>query len=559
VFGSAPDATLAAQYARGVSATHALFGAAEGESLRAQLVRASDAGEMARLDERIDDETVVYVEGRIAIGVAKALGLQLTEEVLGRLGAPLTVDAQAYRALLVGMDLDMAASVLRHDQAALAEERERAATGSYLAAIRIDPTFEAAEERLLYVAAEHVERDARERAMAILEDLITTNPRSWRAHYMLGELRRDAGLLAQAVVAFELADALHPLSDADQVRLARLYADSDALDSAVARLRRVKPGSSEYGSAQAELGAALLRRGDAPGAVAAFDRARTAGHRDGALFARLAQAHLTLGDDASARAAFEEGLAQDDGGWTLPAAYATHLHGERQFTRASELYRTALERGASPATRLNYARALIVMDQSREALEQLRAVLDSSPDVESAAQARRLRFGLEHPEDERRLEDAGQVAVGAREGDLDAARRSLVELTERAPELWEAHFGLGLTARRSGEAGAAENALRRALELWPGQPDAQHELGVALLMQGKVDQAVAALEEAAHQRPDDPGYLADAGFAYMVAGNLHAARNRLERARELDPEDEITRQYLEELERREATESHSHS
>ncbi len=559
VFGSAPDAQLAAEYARGVSATHALFGALEGEAVRTQLARATDAAIVAAVEASIADVDIVYAEGRIATEVARALGLRATEEVAGRLGSPLTEDAQAYRAFLIGMDLEMSESVLRRDHPAEAEERARAAVGSYLAAFRADPAFEAAEERLLYVVAERVERGERERAMEILEDVIGTNPRAWRAHYMLGELRREAGLTAQAVVAFELADALHPLSDADQVRLADLYADAEALQSAAARLRRVKPGSSEYGRAQAELGAVLLRKRDARGAAAAFERAQEAGARDGVVLARLAQAYLGLGDDPAARATFEAGMASDDGTWTLPAAYATYLHGATELTRAIDLYRIAVERGAPAATRLNYGRALIVTGQRDAALEQLRAILEGAPDVETAGQARRLRFGLERPEDEHRLEEAGQVAVGAREGDVDAARRTLSELTALAPDLWEAHFGLGLTERRAGDAGAAETAFRRALELWPGQPDAEHELGVALLMLGKVDDAVLALEDAAHHRPDDPGYAADAGFAYMVAGNLHAARNRLEHARELDPDDEITKQYLEELERRETEETHAHT
>jgi Flp pilus assembly protein TadD len=230
-----------------------------------------------------------------------------------------------------------------------------------------------------------------------------------------------------------------------------------------------------------------------------------------------------------------------------------------ELPRAIELYQTAVERGAPPPTRLNLARALILTGRRDAAAAQLDALLGESPDAETAAQARRLRFGLAKPEDEHRLEEAGQIAVGAREGDLDAARETLREIAAQAADLWEAHFGLGLVARRQGDARAAEGAFRTALGLLPDQPDAEHELGVALLMQGKVDEAVVALEEAAHHRPEDPGYLADAGFAYLVAGNLHSARNRLEHARELDPDDEITKQYLEELERREKEEHHGPS
>ncbi|HYY53908.1 MAG TPA: tetratricopeptide repeat protein [Candidatus Dormibacteraeota bacterium] len=559
IFGSAPDAKLAAEYARGVSATHALFGSLEGESIRWQLVRASDGAVVAERETRVADDRLVYAEGEIAVGAAEAIGVDPSDETLGRLRTPPTEDAPAYRAFLIGLDLEMTAAVLRRDHGSDADARLREAEGSFLAALRADPTLEAAEERLLYIAAEHVERGERERATNVLEDLIGVVPRSWRAHYMLGELRREAGLGPQAVVAFELSDSLHPLSDADQIRLAELYAESEAFDSAAARLRRVKPASAQFAKAQSELGAVLLRKGDPAGAVAALERAQGAGDAAATTLARLGQARAAAGDDRAARVAFEESVARDDPSWTAPASYATYLHGHGELERAIELYRRAVDRGAPPATRLNLTRALILTDRRDEALAELDGLLSSSPDAETAAQARRLRFGLARPGDEHRLEEAGQVAVGAREGDLDVARETLRQIAAEADELWEAHFGLGLVARRQGDATAAEGAFRRALTLLPDQPDAEHELGVALLMQGKVDEAVVALEEAAHHRPEDAGYLADAGFAYMVAGNLHSARNRLEHARELDPDDEITGQYLEELEKREREERHGSS
>ncbi|TMD61206.1 MAG: tetratricopeptide repeat protein [Chloroflexi bacterium] len=551
VFGSVPEAKLASEYATGVSATHALFGSLEGEVVRTQLVRASDAAVVDTGETSVGDARLPYAEGEIALAAARALRAPLNDEAIGRLRIPLTPDPQAYRSFLVAMDLEMTATVLRRDQPEQAEARLREAGGAFLAALRADPGLDAAEERLLYLAAEYIERGQQERATEVLEDLIGTKPRSWKAHYMLGDLRREAGLPSQAVVAFELSDSLHPLSDADQIRLAQLYAESEAFDSAAARLRRVKPTSSQYGNAQAELGGVLLRKGDPGGAVAALERARASGADGATTLTRLAQARAAAGDDRGARETFEESLSHDDGSWVVPATYAAHLHGGGELGRAIELYRTAVDRGAPPSARLNLARALIVTEQRDAGAEQLDALLSLSPDAETAAQARRLRFGLARPGDEHRLEEAGQIAVGAREGDLDAARATLSEIASAASDLWEAHFGLGLVARRQGDAPGAEEAFRRALQLLPEQPDAEHELGVALLMQGKIDEAVIALEEAAHHRPDDPGYVADAGFAYMVAGNLHSARNRLEHARELDADDEITKQYLEELEKRE--------
>lgn len=553
VFGSAPSASLAAEYARGVGATHALFGVLEeGKVLRTSLVRSTDASEVARFDTPVDGKALPLAEGALAIAVARAIGLRISDEDAGRLGAPPTEEPEAYRSYLLGMEAEMTATVLARDRPQEAVEVGRGAVASYLAALRADPGLREAEERLLYLAAERMQSGENERAMELLEDLITATPRSWRAHYMLGELRREAGLNAQAAVAFEFADALQPLSEADQLRLARIYIDTDALDSAAARLRRIKLGAPGYGAAQHELGVIALRKGDDRAAVEHLERAKGAGEREAMLFVRLGQAHAAAGEPAKARAAFEEGTAPPGRSWQVVAAYAAFLHGEADLSRAIDLYRDALGRGAPAATRLNLARALILTGRQEEAHRELVALREAATDAETAAQGRRLLFGLDHPHEEKRLEEAGQVAVGARAGDAAQAKGTLEGLAAAYPELWETHLGLGLVQRRLGDAAAAEAALRKALELWPRQPDALHELGVVLLMQGRVDEGVHILDEAVRERPEDPGYLADAGFGYLVAGNFIAARNRLEKARQLDPGDEITKRYLEELEKREA-------
>ena len=120
------------------------------------------------------------------------------------------------------------------------------------------------------------------------------------------------------------------------------------------------------------------------------------------------------------------------------------------------------------------------------------------------------------------------------------------------PNLWEAHFGLGLVARKQEDFPAAASSFRRALELAPGQPDVLHELGVALLASGSQSEALALLDQAASLRPRDAGYLADSGFAHLRAGDLGAARERLRLASAINADDPLTHAYLVELERAEA-------
>jgi len=175
-------------------------------------------------------------------------------------------------------------------------------------------------------------------------------------------------------------------------------------------------------------------------------------------------------------------------------------------------------------------------------------VRDATPG-ETAAQARRLHLGLRRRDLEERLERAGNAAVAGAGDALDGAQADLKDVLAAAPDLWEAHFAIGLIARRRGDAAGAERAFRRVLELSPEQPDALHELGVALLMAERTGDAVPVLDAAARLRPNDAGYLADAGFAQLRAGNVNAARERLALASELDADDPITQAYLQELAR----------
>ena len=245
-------------------------------------------------------------------------------------------------------------------------------------------------------------------------------------------------------------------------------------------------------------------------------------------------------------------MAAGASGWELHASYGAALHARGENAGAIPHYEAALAANGPSIVRLNLARAVFETGDRERAGRELDTLLETETSGEVAGQARRLRFGIRHAGLERALESAGRGAI---EGDATrfAEARSAFEAALAAePDLWEAHFGLGLLARHRGDAQTALTSFARVLELWPEHPDALHELGVALLMTDDVPQAVGALERAAALRPAEPAYLADAGFAQMRAGDLAAARERLEHARTLDAEDPITRAYLEELERVEA-------
>ena len=514
IFGSTPGPDLAAQYGASLGATHVVTGVYDDGARRldANLVDVAAKRKLEDHSFTAAKGELHLLEGAIFEWIANASGARSAVAVEVR---PTVANEDAYAALLEGMDEEVNATLLRQSDAARADASLHDALTRYVDAARADSAASLPEERILVLAAESLERGNVAHEVHALESLIDARPRSWRAHYILGQLRAEAGDANGAIVAFEHAHSLHALPDADVVRLAELYANAGAPAPALAHLRRVAPTSAAYGAAQELLAIIAFQRGDLDGGLAAFDRAITAGTKS----------------------------------WELFASYGAALHARGDLAAATTRYDEALASGAPAVVRLNRARVRLASGDKDAALADLDALLSTQRVGEVAGHARRLRFGLREPALERDLERAGQAALGGDATILDDAERTFRRALEIDRDLWEAHFGLGIVARQRGDAAAAQRSFRTVLELWPEQADALHELGVALLMGDETNAALRALEHAAALRPDDAAYIADAGFAHLRAGNLDSARKRLERAARLDATDPITKSYLGELER----------
>jgi Tfp pilus assembly protein PilF len=482
VFGSTPDADLAARYGESLGTTYALTGLYreddKGRSFAATLVDVKSRRVAAETELAVAPNELHRAEPALAEWLAVALGVPAPGV------EPETANEPSYQALLAGLEDETNATLLRAGDPSAADAARADAFDEYVAAVRLDPDSPRAEDRLLVLAAESVERGDEERAARALEGVIEAKPRSWRAYYMRAELLRAIGETNLAIVALEHANSLRPLRDTDVLVLAELYIAERAQGQAASHLRRVSADSDQFGRAQELLGILALQKGDESAARAHFDRAAANGR---------------------------------------------------------------------PTARTHLARVLIAAGQREDASRELEQVLSTTGgDPDALAQAHRLRLGLERPDLEAALERAGRAALAADATRLDDVGAAFESVLAFDPDIWEAHFGVGLVARRKEEFGAAARAFRRALDLVPDQPDVMHELGVALLASGSKADALGLLDRAAALRPGEAAYIADAGFAHLRAGDLDAARERLRIASTIDAEDPLTRAYLAELERVEA-------
>lgn len=252
IFGSTPEPKLAAEYARGLEASHVVTGTYGEEggarSLSVTLTVVETADPIGTRELTVATGELHLVEADLATWLAQELRLAPT----GDLHSAPVANEDAYAALLEAMDAEVDVTLLRTGDERAARGALEAASAAYARAAAADPGSAMIEDRILVLGATAIERDEQAIVLRALEALSEARPSSWRAHYMLAEVRRTSGDPNGAVVAFEHADALQPLRDEDLLSLARLYAASGAAASAVSRLRRlVQKGSDKEAVASA--------------------------------------------------------------------------------------------------------------------------------------------------------------------------------------------------------------------------------------------------------------------------------------------------------------------
>jgi Tfp pilus assembly protein PilF len=488
VFGSTPDTDLAARYGESLGTTHALTGLyRDDESGRAFVVTLVDVKSRSAHAERefaVAPDELHRAEPALAAWLANALGVPAPGV------EPETSNEPSYLSLLAGLEDETDATLLRAGDPIAADAARRRAFDEYVTAIQLDPESVHAEDRVLVLAAESVERGDEDRAARALEDVIEAKPRSWRVYYMRAELLRRIGETNLAIVALEHAHSLRPLRDADILVLAELYIAAQAPGQAASHLRRIAAASAEFGRAQELLGILALQKADQPAARVHFERAAANGRS-------TARAHL-------ARILIAAGLPED-ASRELEGILATK-DGDRDALAQAHRLRLGLKRPDLEAELERAGRAALSADGTR--LDEVRAAFERV--LEFDAEIWEAHFGL------------GLVA--RQKESFVAAASSFRRALEIAPDQPDVMHELGVALLATGSKGDALGLLDRAAALRPGEAAYIADAGFAHLRAGDLDAARERLRIASTLDADDPltrAYLAELERAEAATGNIN--------------------------------------
>lgn len=295
-----------------------------------------------------------------------------------------------------------------------------------------------------------------------------------------------------------------------------------------------------------ERGALALERDEPEAARTWFTRAleRAPGH-PAALLSLLAlavrAADPALLEEVAFRAAVAESVPADVARRVLrhyaalPAGSAPSAPSDRVRCLLRLAGRIVAE-GPDAWAELTLARAEIDLGDVDSARLHLSHVESSAPESALAAEARRARFALEHPQVAREVETVVREASTQSEEELVAVTARARALAT-SNDVWTAHFAVGLVERRRQRWEHARVALDLALQSSPGATPAHLELVAVHVALGSTASALAHADRACALEGESARTLAVRATALLAAARHVDARDAIQRALALDASD----------------------
>ena len=299
-----------------------------------------------------------------------------------------------------------------------------------------------------------------------------------------------------------LPDAKDKIDIFNLMNSAREGSGKEAIDSAIARLRKVVAMDPNILDAWVMLGNEYFRKRDFTTALEQYKRALSIRPDYDLATINLAGAYRALGDYKAAVLGYEQYLAKDP-----KNAWVRYQLGELfveldQLDRAEQAFRQSLADDTRVASARN-ALGVIAFRKGdlRAAEEEIRAAIAQKPDVRLA------HFNL--------------ALIAEARGDLATAAREYQVEIETQPNAYKAAFNLGKLHEQGGNATAQEAAFRKSIELNPYFAEGYFYLAKLYLDQGRQLDEAAGL--ARHGLEIGPKSLY-APLGHYVLADLYSRR-----------------------------------
>ena len=133
------------------------------------------------------------------------------------------------------------------------------------------------------------------------------------------------------------------------------------------------------------------------------------------------------------------------------------------------------------------------------------------------------------------------------QGDLDVAISHFIRATELQQDDPLSHARLGMAQLKQKKYRRAERSLKRAAELDSTLYEAFYGLGLTAASAGQLTAAIDHFQRAVNQRPESVDAHINLGVARLKSGDFVGAAAAYQQAAEIDPENTVAHRYLRDI------------
>lgn len=361
--------------------------------------------------------------------------------------------------------------------------------------------------------------------VALWKDVLSKNPKSYRAENNLGMAHKTAGRLKEAEYHIAKALEMRPRYFRANNNMGIVLGLQGRHDEAQRYFEKAVHFNRKSAQAHNNLGMALARQGKTDEGIEHVTRALAIKPYTDA-YNNLGILLASKGELAQAEVQFRQALKLDPLSAEAHNNLGITLERQGNSKEAFVHYQAALRiRPGYPDARNNMGQFLLKQNKQEDALRQFQEAVRSDPQNAAA------NFG------------AGNILLERR--DLAGAESHFRKAVTSAPDHSDAHYGLGLVLVRQQKLQEAAGQFQDAVRLNPNHAGARNNLGIALALQGKTGEALEQFAEALRINPRDADAHCNLGVTLVGQGRQEEGASHLREALALNPGHADARRNLE--------------